>query len=424
MRSTILLVLTLASASQAIAQSSLPPVRKLGPVQATSPRTYGAVSVIQPLPNGRLLINDPGRPRRLVLADTMFRELSVVADTNAGSDIQFGLRSTALTPFAGDSVLFIETMTPAMYVITPEGKPGRMMSVPNPREASWLANTPSGAWPGIDARGRLIYRGQTPRPPAGPRPGPGELLPYSVPDSAPIVRADPVTRAVETIGWFKTRKLTGTQVGRADGTSITYLKNDPLASGEDYTVLADGIVAILRSDYHLDLIDADGRVTSTPRIPYPWERMTDDGKVALMDSVKKAYEQNAAASGAGVGTAGSAIGGGGGGGSSGLSSGGAGRPAGPPPDYAWAKPSELPDYRPAFTTGALRADARGNIWIRTLQPTRTPGTAIYDVVTREGKLIDRVEIDANLMIVGFDATSVYLAGREGGASWIERIRLQ
>ena len=40
--------------------------------------------------------------------------------------------------------------------------------------------------------------------------------------------------------------------------------------------------------------------------------------------------------------------------------------------------NELPDYRPPFATGAVRADADGNLWIRTLPPKPVPGGPIYD----------------------------------------------
>ena len=44
--------------------------------------------------------------------------------------------------------------------------------------------------------------------------------------------------------------------------------------------------------------------------------------------------------------------------------------------------SDLPDYRPPFTSGAVRADADGNLWIRTIPPKPTPGGAVYDIVSR------------------------------------------
>ena len=93
------------------------------------------------------------------------------------------------------------------------------------------------------------------------------------------------------------------------------------------------------------------------------------------------------------------------------------------PDLAFAKPGELADYRPAFSASSVYADARGALWIKTLQPPKSPGTSIYDVVTREGRLIERVEIPNVRTIVGFDATSLYLAARGTGTLSLERVRL-
>src|SRR6185295_16397472 len=54
--------------------------------------------------------------------------------------------------------------------------------------------------------------------------------------------------------------------------------------------------------------------------------------------------------------------------------------------------SELPDYRPPFTNGAVRPDADGNLWIRTIQTKPVPGGAIYDIVSRQGELVDRLQL--------------------------------
>ncbi len=60
-------------------QSSRPPLRALGPALATS-APMGAVAAVQPLPDGRLLVNDPLK-RQVVLLDSSLKQLAVVADT-------------------------------------------------------------------------------------------------------------------------------------------------------------------------------------------------------------------------------------------------------------------------------------------------------------------------------------------------------
>ena len=98
------------------------------------------------------------------------------------------------------------------------------------------------------------------------------------------------------------------------------------------------------------------------------------------------------------------------------------RVAGPPP-LTFVEPSELPDYQPAFTTGSVRADRDGKLWIRNL--TAAPWTAgpEYDVIDRTGKLVDRVALPAGTTIAGFgpDGT-VYLGVRDASGVHIARAR--
>jgi hypothetical protein len=86
-------------------------------------------------------------------------------------------------------------------------------------------------------------------------------------------------------------------------------------------------------------------------------------------------------------------------------------------------PTELPDYRPAFTNGSVRADADGKLWVR-LIPTK-PSTAgpEYDVIDRTGKLVDRVTLPAGTVIAGFGQGGVvYLGVRDAAGTHVVRAR--
>jgi sugar lactone lactonase YvrE len=86
-------------------------------------------------------------------------------------------------------------------------------------------------------------------------------------------------------------------------------------------------------------------------------------------------------------------------------------------------PSDLPDYKPPFTPGSTRADADGNLWIRTSQNVNT--RPVYDVVNRKGELIDRVQLPQNRALVGFGANGVvYLAVRDGTTAHLEKARIK
>jgi sugar lactone lactonase YvrE len=92
-------------------------------------------------------------------------------------------------------------------------------------------------------------------------------------------------------------------------------------------------------------------------------------------------------------------------------------------ELSFIAPSELPDYKPPFFSGALRADLDGNLWVRTIPTRQVPGGPVYDVINRKGELIDRVQIPANTTILAFGpGADVYLLHRDGTAQTVERAR--
>jgi hypothetical protein len=95
-------------------------------------------------------------------------------------------------------------------------------------------------------------------------------------------------------------------------------------------------------------------------------------------------------------------------------------PASPPP-ISVVEPSELPDYQPAFTTGSVRADREGKLWVRIFSPLQSNAGPEYDVIDRTGKLVDRVALPSGTTIAGFgpDGT-VYLGVRDASGTHITR----
>ena len=90
--------------------------------------------------------------------------------------------------------------------------------------------------------------------------------------------------------------------------------------------------------------------------------------------------------------------------------------------------SDLPDYKPPFFAGSVRADADGYIWIRTIPTKAIAGGPLYDVVNGKGELVERVQLPKDRSIVGFGAGGiVYLLYREGPSnapSRLERARVR
>ena len=89
---------------------------------------------------------------------------------------------------------------------------------------------------------------------------------------------------------------------------------------------------------------------------------------------------------------------------------------------SFVQPNELPDYRPAFSNGAVRADAEGRLWVRIMPPKPSSGPE-YDVIDRSGKLVDRVVLPAATTIAGFAPGGiVYLGVRD--ATGVRIVRAQ
>jgi hypothetical protein len=467
-----LIALTAAASSTCLAQS-LPPVRQLGPVTAVSKEPLGAVSTVRHLADGRVLVNDI-IGRRVLMFDSSLSTVTVVADTTSATASAYGVRPGGLIAYRGDSTLFVDPASLSMLLIDPNGKIARVMSAP--RDVNFLVGGPFGS-PGFDQKGRLVYRAPPNfaglRPPAG---GSGNRLPQipPFPDTAALVRFDLATRKVDTATFFKTPKFNLSITQSPDGgvrvTSIT----NPLPQGDDWALLPDGTIALVRTkDFHVDWLNPDGTTTASPKIPFQWERLTDEAKVAFVDSAKIAIEKARASGqlgrdGAGQfitrtdaeGGAGRAPRGGSGAGDA-PRTGSAAAPApnvqtgpspaanaqpgtmsvttggnttvtsvgpggggfGPLPPLTMVSPSELPDYKPAFAPGSTRADDDGNLWIRTSQ--NVDARPVYDVVNRKGELVDRVQLPANRVLAGFGANGVvYLAVRDGATAHLERARVK
>ncbi len=419
----LLSLVPLAFASGVAAQQP-PTVRLIAAPEASSKPTLGLAAAVRQLPNGNVLVNDVAR-RQLVLLDHTLGAATIVADSTSGGANSYGPRGGAIIGYTGDSTLFIDPADLSMFVLDPAGAITRVAAVPRSQDAAMmgsnLANTPA-----LDGSGRLVYRA-----------GIGRIMPAvskngtfsmpELPDSSAIVRVDLATRKVDTAGYFKiakTKMITSQVEGRVSMTT----EINPMQVLDDWAVLSDGSIAIIRGrDYHVDWVGQDGTVSSSPKMAFDWHAMSDDDKVAVIDSARTQMERMRAAG------PGPQPGGPGADGvrqmvvsSFGTSGDGPSRQtsisAGALPAPAFVSPSELPDYRPPFTSGAAKADLDGNLWIRT-SATRAGSIAgpIYDIVNRKGEVTDRVQVPAGRAIVGFGKGGVvYMTARDDKGAWIER----
>ena len=212
MRPLILLAAAVGLASDGSAQTA-PTVRLIDAPNAVSPHTLGSPSAVRQLRDGRLLVNDTQR-RQLLVLDAAMTAMTVIADSASGSARSYGARAGGIIPYLADSTLFVDPAGLSMFVIGPDGAIARIASLPRSQDAAALANN-TATLPGLDGRGRLVYRGLT----RVKQLANGGLTTAVFPDSIDIDRIELATRHVDTIGYFKVMKtkmmITQTEHGMA-----------------------------------------------------------------------------------------------------------------------------------------------------------------------------------------------------------------
>ena len=416
-------------AASAVSAQTAPPVKLIAAPDASSKPGFGLVAAVRQLPNGRLLINDVAK-RQLVMLDPSLASATVIADSVSGGANSYGPRPGALVGYFADSTLFIDPADLSMFVIDPTGNIARVAAVPRSQDAGFMGSNLTGS-PAIDGRGRLVYRGSPPRMMPQISSGGAFSMP-ELPDSSAIVRVDLATRKLDTAAFFKISKVKMNMTQSDKGGMMMTSEINPMQTLDDWAVLADGSIAIVRGrDYHIDWIAPDGSMASSPKMAFDWQRLTDEDKVAVIDSAKAAAERTRSAINIG-GASGPVVGGGGdgggvrtvvtfGGGDGARSGGPAGAPGLAPLTFVSA--SELPDYRPVFSGNAVKADLDGNVWVRTsaVRAGSVAGGPIYDVINRQGVVIDRLQVPAGRSIVGFGKGGVvYMLARDDKGAWVER----
>lgn len=377
-------VLALSSAL-ASAQTSIP-VRELKNTVSSDTTILMGLSAARHLPNGSVLVNDPTK-RQLVLFDSTLRKHKVIADTSTNSPNSYGLRPSVggLIPYVGDSSLFIDSESGAFLVIDPHGEFKRVMAPTRASDLTYISSATFGT-AGFDSKGRLIYRAvrRTPQQMMGfGMPIAGQTTFIQQADSAPIMRMDLDRRSVDTIAFMKSAIARQAITGNSSSMRVVSVVN-PVPAADDWTLTPDGVIAIVRAqDYHIDWLGPDGKMTSTPKMPFDWKRISPEEKQQIIDSVRKAEADRVAKL----------------------------PPPGPavpgvflptPAPFMTVDAKELPDFYPPVRQGQVRADRDGHIWIL---PSTAAGAAVsglrYDVVNREGVIVERVQLPKGRTLVGF-----------------------
>jgi len=428
-------VLTMAAG---LAHAQNIPVVDLPPATAKTVHPLGAVLSVRQLARGQVLVDDAGN-RRLAVFDSTLSTSTVVLDSVSGGANSYGRRPIPLVPYLGDSSLFADLNSRTVLVIDPSGKVARALAMPSGSSPSDLLNRSTG----VDSKGRIVFADNRRGMPKLVRPG---VVGFN--DSVPLMRADLEARRVDSIGQISRPLAKATAPTKApNGTTYTMFAIDPIKTVDEFAVLSDGSIALVRGqDYHIDWIRPDGHSESTPKMPFDWKRLTDEDKQKLIDSTRAAQNALLAAdkleSEITMMTRGDPTGGpppGAGAGRGGGRGDGGGRQQNPDEDRlsefgrgynprtAEVIPlGEIADYYPALRPGSVMADLDGNLWILpTTSKQSQHGELVYDVVNTKGEVFERVRLPVGRLVAGFGKGGiVYMtSGDTKGGFILERTRL-
>lgn len=398
-------VATVATNAQTATSSPNIPVVTVPTAAAISTQKFGGIVGIRELRGGRVLVNDGGS-RQLRLFDSTLASGTIVLDSTADGPNLYGRGRAPIIPYLGDSTLFPDNAAFAMLVIDGNGQVVRSMAIPNQSD---LGRIRQGA--GVDKQGRLVYLGDSPVFRAKVA-GEGDAKS----DSFPLLRADFDLRKTDTIAKVF-RPMRVTRATAPDGSAtIGIWMVDPLRTLDDWTILSDGTVALVRGqDYHVDWIrDNDARASSA-KLPFDWKQLSDTDKQRVLDSIRVVIG-NALDDGSIVNrvemltvtrnpNAAPSL-----------------RPAPPRPANGSSRAAfpgfnivpddpnminKVHDYYPPVRSGAAIADVDGNLWILpTTSKQSQRGELVYDVVNAKGELFRRVRIPLGRLIVGFGSSGV------------------
>jgi hypothetical protein len=249
-----------------------------------------------------------------------------------------------------------------------------------------------------DARGRLYFEG------GGFSMGPNGPV---TADTAPILRYDRTTKAVDTLAWVQLPKNNASVKSSGSGGNqrmeVRIGGRTPYPARDAWTVLANGTVAIARvGDYRLDLVSPTRVVTRGAAVAHSPVKVGNAEKQEYRDQSKNAGGIMIMRTEGGPG------------GSQNRGS------TAPPP---FEEPTEWPATKPPFNANGIFATPAGEIWIARNRSAADP-TPTYDVFSISGKLTGKVVLPKQTRVIGFGAGGTVYTIRvdEDDLQYLQRFR--
>lgn len=318
-----------------------------------SPPEFSRVVSVAELANGQVAVFD-ARERNVFRLN--FVDGSVAPIAKSGSGPFEVANPWRLMPLGGDSIGILDIQNMRVLVVRPNGEPEAFVPMAEffgsegSRRVVGAHLHPASrsvTYSDLDEQGRQIVVNKSPS-------GGWQVL-LGSPGS--------VSQPLQV-----SRSAGGTVVGRALGTSSTPM-NLLAVPSEIWTASLDGWVALISGDpYRVDLMSPDGRrVVGTP-VPVPSKQLTQATKDSL---VAEFHRTNTFPGGQ--------------------------------PNFTW------PEFLPAFRNdlaGPAMFGPTGRVWVRRL--VSGGELPLYDVFSREGKLVERVTLAGGERLVGIGRAHLYV----------------
>ncbi len=344
---------------------------------------FDSVASVQPLPSGRLMVSDFGG-RQLYHVDPKTGQRNAVGRQGQGPG-EYQLPSDLLA-WRGDSLLLVDRASRRLLVIAPDGGIGRTLPFPD-----GLGGLPEAR--GADRTGRVYFQAS----PFRGEPGSTEMN-GALPDSVAILRWDPASGKVDTVGRVRVPAL-NVRVSGGQDSRMVMVRPQPYAPADGWVVSDRGQVGVVReADYHVEWLGGAGAVRGAP-VRFDRVRVGPTEKEAVLSVMRNPRNRIV------------------------VTEGGPGRGA---PDSRPPEPRsddmEWPEFMPPFGARAVLAAPGSRLWVLRSQPARVPGR-VYDVFDQTGARVAVAALPASHRVVGF-GPGVVLATRtdEDGLQYLLAFR--
>lgn len=333
------------------------PLMRLATPLAKSEQGFSSSITAHGLAAGRILIND-ARSRRLVVLDSMMKEVRVLADSvSQGTSMFYGRRAGSVIQCSGDLLLFVDPSAMAIVQITPEGEIGRTIAPPQMKGVMAALAMPTVGKAACDNRGRLLFT-SLPEKSHVERSPDGGVMMVNPPDTLKLLRADLATRQIDTIASLYSMVERTVLIEATKATLTTRNERIPLRESDVWVALSNGDIAVLRvRDFSIDWVLADGSNRKTPKLPHSWVKLSDEQKRSFLAPMLRNNWPS--------------------------------RPI-----------EEIPDYYPPFNLPPV-ADSRSQFWIMTTGSVVLDGkpASTFLLVNGKGQLVSRLATDRSIRML-------------------------